>query len=928
MSCQKKYTKTIYKNPCKFFWGFLCTNLLITAGLIGTGSLGFTPGGQYDWVISENKIAMNNDALRLAYRDTDSLETTEIIGERTRQSQVHNLGFIYNWDDNRNEDIYTSDNLKTICEIEKILFKNSEYNEFCYSQNGRNCTEIFTSVTNLFYPDDHNWECSLLDTSIVENKRDFIYNVEKNSDNSFYGFFLGKNFLQDNYTPVTRSNVNLGEPLKGYSSAIDKPREQRDKYIAFFRMVEADLLDYFGQKSTVFRSAYLNKFTKGNLQIKYYSWDLSSIEFNRVVNGDMIMTLCAIVFVFIWICVHTGSFFLSSMSMLQIVFSMPLAFLIYRFVFGINYFTQLHGTAIFLALGIGADDIFVFTDAWKQSKFIENIDNKLQRLQFTFSRTKIAVFNTSFTTTVAFLATAISPAMPISSFGIYAALTIICNYIFVLIFTPALMIIYTTYINKWCSCNSAITQTEENTDQDIEDLGIVHKIFSKIYYPIMNFSIKKVKIVSWVILTALTGYGIFSIYYATLLSPPVEQERWFTGGHMFNGFVDSMTNDFKTNNINEYAEVTIAWGINGVDRTDYNRWEPNDFRGEVDFKDSFSISTQAVRKHINNACNLIDKWECNEEGCSGSSGLLAIPNNTVCYIRDFDSLHSSSVFANETRYLSALKDFRSNTRPSINLKTWRNYIGVVKDDIKYVTVTFRSTLKSLQPMKVKEPVYKRTEALVEEINKNRPSELGDTFQDAGITWVWYDIEKTLISSMFNGLIICFPVSFLVLLFATSNWYLSLISIISIAFVVSNVLGFCSYFMGWTLGIAETVAAVIVIGFSIDYTLHIGHMYQESNHFGHKTREQRTRYALEKMGSTVLAGAITTAGSSMFMFACQMTFFYKMAVLISVTIFFSLIYSLGFLIAAMITIGPQHEFGSIRPIFRKCGILKKPNTDND
>ena len=43
---------------------------------------------------------------------------------------------------------------------------------------------------------------------------------------------------------------------------------------------------------------------------------------------------------------------------------------------------------------------------------------------------------------------------------------------------------------------------------------------------------------------------------------------------------------------------------------------------------------------------------------------------------------------------------------------------------------------------------------------------------------------------------------------------------------------------------------------------------------------------------------------MFMFACQMTFFYKMAVLISVTIFFSLVYSLGFLIAAMITIGPQ------------------------
>ena len=111
--------------------------------------------------------------------------------------------------------------------------------------------------------------------------------------------------------------------------------------------------------------------------------------------------------------------------------------------------------------------------------------------------------------------------------------------------------------------------------------------------------------------------------------------------------------------------------------------------------------------------------------------------------------------------LETLKNFRSNTRPTISLKTWKNYIGVVNGDVKYITVTFRSSLKSLQPMKVKEPVYKRVEDLVRELNKNRPEKLGDSFQDAGITWIWFDIEKTLISSMFNGLIICFPVSFLV-----------------------------------------------------------------------------------------------------------------------------------------------------------------------
>ena len=154
-------------------------------------------------------------------------------------------------------------------------------------------------------------------------------------------------------------------------------------------------------------------------------------------------------------------------------------------------------------------------------------------------------------------------------------------------------------------------------------------------------------------------------------------------------------------------------------------------------------------------------------------------------------------------------------------------------------------------------------------------------------------------------------SFLVLLFATRNWYLSLASIISIGCVVANVLGFCQYFMNWNLGIAETVSAVIVIGFSIDYTVHIGHMYQEANEFNLKYRNLRTLYALERMGSTVLAGAVTTAGSALFMLGCQMTFFYKMALLISITIFFSLIYSLGFLVSFMILLGPEKDFGIIK-----------------
>ena len=36
-------------------------------------------------------------------------------------------------------------------------------------------------------------------------------------------------------------------------------------------------------------------------------------------------------------------------------------------IFGNTYYSTLHSLAIFILLGIAADDIFVFVDGWRQS---------------------------------------------------------------------------------------------------------------------------------------------------------------------------------------------------------------------------------------------------------------------------------------------------------------------------------------------------------------------------------------------------------------------------------------------------------------------------------------------------------------------------------------------------------------------------------
>merc|ERR1712217_578020 len=115
---------------------------------------------------------------------------------------------------------------------------------------------------------------------------------------------------------------------------------------------------------------------------------------------------------------------------------------------------------------------------------------------------------------------------------------------------------------------------------------------------------------------------------------------------------------------------------------------------------------------------------------------------------------------------------------------------------------------------------------------------------------------------------------------------------------------------WDLGIGEAIAGVIVIGYSVDYVVHLAHTYCEAKHHGYNTRGERAKFAAQSMGSTVLFGALTTAGSGAVMFFCYFTFFFKMAVLICVTIMFSFLFSLGFFMGLVWLIGPENSMGDL------------------
>ena len=108
---------------------------------------------------------------------------------------------------------------------------------------------------------------------------------------------------------------------------------------------------------------------------------------------------------------HSGSSFIAAAGMLHIMMSFPLAFCLYRFVFGITPVYVLSFLSIYIILAIGADDVFVFIDAWRQSARAGPAvnENILTRMSYAYKRSAKAMAITSATTFGAFVATATSP---------------------------------------------------------------------------------------------------------------------------------------------------------------------------------------------------------------------------------------------------------------------------------------------------------------------------------------------------------------------------------------------------------------------------------------------------------------------------------------------------------------------------------------
>lgn len=174
-------------------------------------------------------------------------------------------------------------------------------------------------------------------------------------------------------------------------------------------------------------------------------------------------------------------------------------------------------------------------------------------------------------------------------------------------------------------------------------------------------------------------------------------------------------------------------------------------------------------------------------------------------------------------------------------------------------------------------------------------------------------EKAFFTNAMTGMIISIGFACIVIFLATRNVIVTFYAIHCVGFICAAELSL-QVLRGYEMGISESIGTIMVIGFSVDYVVHLAAHYV---HSAAVTRHPRSTEAIAEMGISIFSGAMTTIGSAAFLFGGKLGFFQKFAFMISTTVILALCYSLIYFIALSHGFGPEGSTGHIGRAIKQC-----------
>ncbi|XP_028596478.2 protein dispatched homolog 3 isoform X1 [Podarcis muralis] len=333
--------------------------------------------------------------------------------------------------------IFTSERLVTIHEIERKIMDHPHFRDFCWKPHevlkdlplgSYSYCSPPSSLMTYFFPTERGGK--IYYDGLGQDLADIQGSLELAMTHPEFYWYVDEGLSVENRkSSLLRSEILFGAPLPSYYSVEDRWEEQRRKFQSF----------------VVTYVALLAKQSTSKVQVLYGGTDLFDYEVRKTFNNDMLLAFisssCIAVLVYI---LASCSVFLSFFGIASIGLSCLVALFLYHVVFGIQYLGILNGVAAFVIVGIGVDDVFVFINTYRQATHLKDLH---LRMVHTIQTAGKATFFTSLTTAAAYAANIFSQIPAVHDFGLFMSLIISCCWVAVLFIMPAALGVWSLYLS-------------------------------------------------------------------------------------------------------------------------------------------------------------------------------------------------------------------------------------------------------------------------------------------------------------------------------------------------------------------------------------------------------------------------------------------------------------------------------------------------
>ncbi|CAK9008135.1 Protein dispatched homolog 1 (Protein chameleon) [Durusdinium trenchii] len=902
--------------------------------------------------IRDDVVAERSDgwiqALRNDLRPESGDSNIQRVTERT--AETRELTLLYIAEESNPDNVFTLENIAKMAALEDQLVAVAGYDEFClFDLDDAACAEVLSPlryVRNATTP-----------AEIEDGLQAMWADIDADKDASLVHFCDEFDNVTNVQCSKTRTIIRFGLPLEGYLNPDDRFQDQFKLLTDY--LWDGGERDDIGPGESFFdiMSEAREKFLEdpeNEMVVTFFQKGIFDRETLVILVGDLTFAAASFGMVALIIGLHTGSWYLSIMSLVQILLSFPLCFFIYRAIFGIELFGGLNIISIYLLLGIATDDIFIYTDAFKQSRALLHGPGWTleKRLAWTFHRAAYTMATTTTTTAFAFLTLATSIIPIIRYFGIFTSLLLVVNFFTVVTMYSATLVFWSRNFeegDKLCCCGSSSSSSQDDakvlaveSGGDADDETSASRSLSRVELFFRDrFSRDFINTVKGrrIVFSFFAVLTIVAIVFAAQLELASNAVSFWEPDHPFGIALDNLPESFlKSERESSRDTVKLVWGLKDpfVDREGTKETLDDDF-GEAIFDPSFVLADEDAQVFLRDVCYEVVRNRTNALFLDTALDEQDIP---ACFMAAFakwreargepfpvpqvaptnNQILDSGILIPETSSVESFEDSLSEFlgRPQFGIEFFASVgfkrdAGPTQDRLRasFAWQEFATTTTDDDSYAKRSDVVEAWDSFLEQMQQEEPATLGaNSYYTDDFYFVWWRTQFLFVTNVAISISCSFLLAFTVSTIATRNYIVAAIASCSILLVVLYVCAAIVLF-GFDLGSIESVVLTLVIGISVDYIIHVAVGYSDAQ-FDRKldSRAERVEHAMMTLGTSILAGAVSTFLATSFLLLTTIVFFSKFGKLTTFTIVMAALTALILFPAILAAVGPEKEQGTV------------------